>query len=655
MKTSKPGWIVALILLVACGTVQAQHYTDWTGFEYLVGAYDGDDVLYYELQRDYTISLPEYFLNEDNLPGGIEYRENAEFYRTWATNLPQIDWDFLQVHHGGILTVREGYRWDGASNPIESMQYHNYRSSLIHDALYDLMRMGYLQADHHHLVEIAGCNCLDTHILWNAGDYNRAMADLIHFMIAVEDGDPFDEARFDFAILRNHGACRSHCNGMLGAWKYHVFELAAYAQDESVELAWQPADLALHDPHHDSHFPSYISYYIYRDDVAIAQSVSYTVTSYTDTPVANGAAHDYRILPMQHNPVEYDWSNQEIVIPMAGAGNALRLDGADDFVEANTIASDLDRDQVPYEPSPVTMEAWVYPEGEAGISAILAFNTIGGGDDIMLGYHAGYQRFCFCDGQQGCIYSDDQFEPGRWYHVAVAVDALISSVDVLYVDGVQQAEFNVDTPEIPNHGSQFSIGQEWDGAGESNFFEGLIDEARVWKTKRTQEEIQGAMYQPLRGDETGLVGLWHFDEPHDSNLFQETHDATAYANDGLLMGYEGSDLPFEPSGAMVEPIGVDDTPPVDGSFVLQQNYPNPFNPGTTIEFNLPRASSVKLEVFDLHGVRVRTLIDESLPSGGRVAVWDGRDDHGDGVASGMYIYRLQTDLMTESRRMLLLR
>ncbi len=654
MRNTISGWFVVLVLLATCGTTQAQHYTDWTEFEFMVGAFNGEDVLFYELTRDYTISLPEYFLVEENMPGGPEYRENATYYHNWAASLPQINWDFIQVHQGGVLTIREGYRWDGASNPIEEMQHHNFRSSLIHDALYDLMRMGYLQADHHHQLEIPGCNCLDTHILWNAGDTNRAMADLIHFLIEVEDGDGFDEARFDFVVLRNHGACRSHCDDMLASWKYRVHDLAAYNTDEGVDLVWKPADEALGDPSHNDHFPPYVTYYIYRDGTAITQ-VPLSVTSYTDSPLTGGTAHGYQILPMPHNPVQYDWSNEEIVIPMTGPGNALRLDGVDDYVEANTIASDFDRDQFPHLPSPVTMEAWVYPEDVTGVSAILSFNTISNGNNIMLMYHAGYQRFCYFDDENQYIYSDDQFAPGHWYHLAVAMDVIIPSLDIMYVDGVEQAVFNVDTPEMPYFGSQFSIGQEWDASGETNHFEGMIDEARIWKVKRTQEEIQDAMLQPLRGDEEGLVGLWHFDEPHDSNLFQETQDATAYANDAALMGYSVSDLPFVPSGAMVDPTGVDDIPPVDGSFVLQQNYPNPFNPGTTIEFNLPRTTFVKLEVFDLLGLRIRTLIDESLPAGNRVVVWDGRDNRGDGVASGMYIYRLKTDLTIESRRMLLLK
>ena len=76
------------------------------------------------------------------------------------------------------------------------------------------------------------------------------------------------------------------------------------------------------------------------------------------------------------------------------------------------------------------------------------------------------------------------------------------------------------------------------------------------------------------------------------------------------------------------------------SYVLSQNYPNPFNPSTSIYFELPRPGQVKLEVFDLTGRMVRTMIDGQRERGGFVAVWDGRDQNNAAVASGVYFYRM---------------
>jgi len=89
---------------------------------------------------------------------------------------------------------------------------------------------------------------------------------------------------------------------------------------------------------------------------------------------------------------------------------------------------------------------------------------------------------------------------------------------------------------------------------------------------------------------------------------------------------------------------------------LAQNVPNPFNPATTIEYRLPAASSVRLEIFDLRGRLVRRLRDGEQESAGRQAVvWDGRNDAGRAVAAGVYLYRLEAGNTRAARRMVLVR
>ncbi|MBT4497741.1 MAG: hypothetical protein HOC74_08470 [Gemmatimonadetes bacterium] len=91
------------------------------------------------------------------------------------------------------------------------------------------------------------------------------------------------------------------------------------------------------------------------------------------------------------------------------------------------------------------------------------------------------------------------------------------------------------------------------------------------------------------------------------------------------------------------------------AFILHANMPNPFNPETTIRFELPRASVVKLEVFDVLGQRVRTLVAEALPAGMHQVVWDGRSERGAAVGNGLYLYRLEAGDFAQMRRMLLLK
>ncbi|HEU4365059.1 MAG TPA: FG-GAP-like repeat-containing protein, partial [Candidatus Krumholzibacteria bacterium] len=89
---------------------------------------------------------------------------------------------------------------------------------------------------------------------------------------------------------------------------------------------------------------------------------------------------------------------------------------------------------------------------------------------------------------------------------------------------------------------------------------------------------------------------------------------------------------------------------------LAQNYPNPFNPATTIRFELPAGRHrVSLSIYDVTGARVRTLVDGTLPGGAHSATWDGRNNAGSPVGSGVYFYRLSTVGRAETRKMVLLK
>jgi ribosomal protein L11 methylase PrmA len=102
--------------------------------------------------------------------------------------------------------------------------------------------------------------------------------------------------------------------------------------------------------------------------------------------------------------------------------------------------------------------------------------------------------------------------------------------------------------------------------------------------------------------------------------------------------------------------GVDIDPlPIPKTFELSQNYPNPFNPSTRISFSLPKPSPVSLQVFDMMGRVVATLVDEVLPAGNHATVWNGRTSDGRLMASGIYFYRLKADGYIATRKMMLLK
>ncbi len=96
--------------------------------------------------------------------------------------------------------------------------------------------------------------------------------------------------------------------------------------------------------------------------------------------------------------------------------------------------------------------------------------------------------------------------------------------------------------------------------------------------------------------------------------------------------------------------------PVPTTYALEQNYPNPFNPSTKIRFALPKEEHVKLEIFDVTGALVKTLLNEAVRAGNMEVTWDGTNTNGARVTSGMYFYRLVAgSSFVTSKKMLLLK
>ncbi len=88
---------------------------------------------------------------------------------------------------------------------------------------------------------------------------------------------------------------------------------------------------------------------------------------------------------------------------------------------------------------------------------------------------------------------------------------------------------------------------------------------------------------------------------------------------------------------------------------LEQNYPNPFNPGTTINFSLPKFSTVQIKIYDALGREVRSLISEEKSAGSYNILWDGKNNYGSRVSSGVYLYTIHAGDFYQSKKMLLLK
>ncbi len=101
--------------------------------------------------------------------------------------------------------------------------------------------------------------------------------------------------------------------------------------------------------------------------------------------------------------------------------------------------------------------------------------------------------------------------------------------------------------------------------------------------------------------------------------------------------------------------GIKETELISHSYSLKQNYPNPFNPSTIINFNLPVSSNIKLIIIDIIGQQIRSLLNEEKSAGNYSVIWDGKDDFGQLVSSGVYFYRMQANDFVMVKKMMLVR
>jgi hypothetical protein len=146
------------------------------------------------------------------------------------------------------------------------------------------------------------------------------------------------------------------------------------------------------------------------------------------------------------------------------------------------------------------------------------------------------------------------------------------------------------------------------------------------------------------GNGHGLVNLFFLDD----NSFGSSIHGFGDTNGGTLM-YASIDIDFSPF------VGANNntTTPVTAS--LMQNYPNPFNPTTEIAYELKADQPVNLQIFNAKGQLVKTLVDEVQTAGTKTVTWNGTDDNGNSVTSGVYFYKMKSSTFESARKMILMK
>ena len=139
------------------------------------------------------------------------------------------------------------------------------------------------------------------------------------------------------------------------------------------------------------------------------------------------------------------------------------------------------------------------------------------------------------------------------------------------------------------------------------------------------------------------------------------NDSGTYQNIGLIAADDGNPVLSDTiyftlivrDSIVVEIENLDKQIPT--SFHISQNYPNPFNPTTTIKYQIPKTVDVRIEVFNILGQKVRTLVNARLAPGYYEITWNGTDDTGRVISSGIYIYLIKAEDFVRSKKMILLK
>lgn len=229
-------------------------------------------------------------------------------------------------------------------------------------------------------------------------------------------------------------------------------------------------------------------------------------------------------------------------------------------------------------------------------------------------------------------YADYLIEDGayanatEWRNKAEQVSAAVEEIGIRVI-----ATTSVDTGDAYNE-NQYHFA--WHGA--------LIDgfEAVGWSEPAYSADTESV---PFRTPPAVIPGRTFFSDISfsGSNASRRTENGEAAIN------FSKQSFSF---GAVSEPTEIDTETPLPQQVTLMQNYPNPFNGMTTIPFELDQAGPVKLEVFDLLGRRIATLVDSSQPAGRHEVQLEAHR-----FASGMYLYRMEASGKTETKRMVVVR
>jgi len=202
-------------------------------------------------------------------------------------------------------------------------------------------------------------------------------------------------------------------------------------------------------------------------------------------------------------------------------------------------------------------------------------------------------------------------------------------------------------------------------AGASN-----LDQINWWENSLYSADFQvniASGQVPLEVQFTDLSNLsqtiisweWDFDDDGTIDSYEQNPIWT-YNDEGTYTVYmkisdgQAEDVEIKDAYVSVSVTGIQEDI-VPGKIKLFQNYPNPFNPNTTIRYELPEGSNVKIKIYNLLGKEIVELVNEFQSSGVKTISWDGKDKNGYSVDSGMYLYKFISNNYSQTKKMLVIK
>jgi hypothetical protein len=177
------------------------------------------------------------------------------------------------------------------------------------------------------------------------------------------------------------------------------------------------------------------------------------------------------------------------------------------------------------------------------------------------------------------------------------------------------------------------VGSDWKNPDHYNYYK-IIDCPVDAGLADPTTPVLGSRGRVGDGDKDGNIDIWH-------NNRRDGVDRPAdyfWEYKGDVIGVEASDNPTMPS-----------------SFELSQNYPNPFNPSTTISYHLGENADVRIDIFNINGQLINTLVNKKQASGNHVVVWNGTNKNGNLVSSGIYFYSMTANSYKSVKKMTLMK